>query len=239
MEYAPRRWSEQPMRVVFGGPWGVSGTDGFRRVRLVRKRSTDDLPQADPEQTRMEITRSLQDWREGDEGALARLTENVYSELRRLAGGIMSGHTPNQTVQPTMLVHELYFQLPQVQHFDWQRRGQFFSVAARMMRNILVDYARKRATARRGGAAEKLTVDPPSDDPALRIDVLLIHSLLDRFAESYPRQARVVELRFFAGLTAEEAAQALTSSGTESSLRTVERDWAFAQAWLESKIGEK
>jgi RNA polymerase sigma factor (TIGR02999 family) len=187
----------------------------------------------------MTITRSLQQWREGDEGALERLTGDVYRELRRLAGGIMAGHTPNQTVQPTMLVHELYFQLPQVQHFDWQRRGQFFSVAARMMRNILVDYARKRATARRGGAAEKLMVDPPSDDPSLRIDVLLIHELLDHFAEHYPRQARVVELRFFAGLTAEEAAQALTSTGMDSSLRTVERDWAFARAWLESKIGGK
>ena len=185
------------------------------------------------------ITRSLQQWREGDEGALARLTEDVYSELRRLAGGILAGHTPNQTVQPTMLVHELYFQLPRVQDFDWQRRAQFFNVAARMMRNILVDYARKRAAAKRGGGTEKLLVDPPSDDPALRIDVLLIHHALDRFAEHYPRQARVVELRFFGGLTAEETAQVLTSTGMESSLRTVERDWAFARAWLESKVGAK
>ncbi len=185
------------------------------------------------------ITHSLQEWREGDEGALARLTEGVYSELRRLAGGILAGHTPNQTVQPTMLVHELYFQLPRLQHFDWQHRAQFFGVAARMMRNILVDYARKRAAAKRGGSAEKVVVDPPSDDAALRIDVLLVNHVLDQFAVHYPRQARVVELRFFGGLTAEETAQVLTATGMESSLRTVERDWTFARAWLEHRIGAK
>src|SRR5581483_3138202 len=117
-----------------------------------------------------------------------------------------------------------------------QSRAQFLNVAAKMMRNILVDHARRRNAAKRGGEAVRVTVDPQMEDPALQVDVLLIHETLERFAEQYPRQARVVELRFFGGLTAEETSEVLRATGGDGSLRTVERDWTFARAWLHDAI---
>ncbi len=183
------------------------------------------------------ITECLAEWRDGDELALDRLTTAVYRELRRLAAAAMSGQTGPRTIQPTILVHELYLQLPGVQHFDWQNRAHFLNVAAKMMRNILTAHARKRQAAKRGGGLEITFGDPQCDDPALSLDVLLVNQALDRFSSTYPRQARVVELRFFGGLSAEETREVLTAAGVESSLRTVERDWAFARAWLEDAIG--
>lgn len=198
------------------------------------------MPAESSDVTRGLITRHLQDWRGGDEAALTRLTDEVYRELRHLAGAILSGHAPNQTIQPTVLVHELYFQLPGVQQIDWQSRAHFLNVAAKMMRNILVDHARKRQAAKRGGGEHMVIVEAlKSDDPALHVDVLLVNETLERFSERYPRQARVVELRFFGGLTAEETSEVLKATGTESSLRTVERDWTFARAWLEREIGHR
>lgn len=182
------------------------------------------------------ITRCLQEWRGGDEQALERLTAEVYAELRRRAAFVMADLPGNRTIQPTALVHELYFQLPGIQHIDWQCRAQFLSVAAKMMRNILVDHARKRLAQKRGGGASFLVVDAQVKDPALQVDVLLIHQVLERFTEQYPRQSHVVELRFFGGLTAEETTAVLAARGIESSLRTVERDWKFAQAWLHNAI---
>src|SRR5580693_5370531 len=158
-----------------------------------------------------DITRCLQDWRGGDEEALARLTAAVYRELRRLASFLFAAESGDRTLQPTALVHELYLQLPSVQHLDWQSRAQFLSVAARMMRNILVDHARKRHAAKRGGGAAPVIVDPRAEDPALRTDVLVINDALDRLSEHYPRQSRVVELRFFGGLTTEETSEVLTA----------------------------
>lgn len=183
------------------------------------------------------ITQCLNDWRNGDELALDRLTAAVYRHLRRLAAAAMAGQAAKRTIQPTALVHELYFRLPGVRHFDWQNRAQFLNVAAKMMRNILAEQARKRNTAKRGGRMQITTTDPPGDDPALSLDVLLVHEALDRLSGEYPRQARVVELRFFGGLSLEETSEVLTASGMESSLRTVERDWAFARAWLEDALG--
>jgi RNA polymerase sigma factor (TIGR02999 family) len=183
------------------------------------------------------ITEYLAEWREGDELALDRLTTAVYRELRRLAAAAMSGQIGKRTIQPTALVHELYLQLPGVQHFDWQNRAHFLNVAAKMMRNILTGHARKRQAAKRGGGLEITFSDPQGDDPALSLDVLQVHQALDRFSGAYPRQARVVERRFFGGLSAEETREVLTATGVESSLRTVERDWAFARAWLEDSIG--
>jgi RNA polymerase sigma factor (TIGR02999 family) len=184
-----------------------------------------------------DITRCLQDWREGDEDALSRLTAVVYRELRRLASFLFAAESGDRTLQPTALVHELYLQLPSVQHLDWQSRAQFLSVAAKMMRNILVDHARKRHAAKRGGGVAPVIVDPRIDDPALKSDVLVINDALDRLGEHYPRQSRVVELRFFGGLTTEETCQVLSATGEECSLRTVERDWTFARAWLQNAIG--
>ena len=183
------------------------------------------------------MTQYLRDWRGGDEQALARLTAEVYGELRRLAGSVMSKHAAGPIIQPTSLVHELYLQLPHVQDIDWQSRAHFLNVAAKMMRNILVNHARQRNALKRGGAAVALETDIGVPDRALQIDVILVDRALDQFAETYPRQARVVELRFFGGLTSEETAEVLKAMGIESSLRTVERDWTFARAWLKSAIG--
>jgi RNA polymerase sigma factor (TIGR02999 family) len=183
------------------------------------------------------ITRCLSDWRNGDESALDRLTTAVYRELRRLAAATMAGQSGRRTIQPTALVHELYFQLPGVRHFQWQSRAHFLNVAAKMMRNILASHARKRLAAKRGGGMLVVMPDPQFDDPALSLDVLQVNEALDRFAVEYPRHARVVELRFFGGLSAEETCEVLNATGMESSLRTVERDWAFARAWLEDAIG--
>jgi RNA polymerase sigma factor (TIGR02999 family) len=182
------------------------------------------------------ITRRLQQWRAGDEAALNRLAAEVYGELRKLSGAIMRG-SGDLTIQPTALIHELYLQLPGVREIDWQSRSQFLSLAARMMRNILVDHARKRQAAKRGGGAVAVAMDPQSEDRDLRIDVLLVHNALEEFARQYPRQARVVELRFFGGLTVQETAEVFQSTGEEMSLRTVERDWTFARAWLQDAIG--
>jgi RNA polymerase sigma factor (TIGR02999 family) len=184
-----------------------------------------------------EITRSLQDWRGGDEDALSRLTAAVYRELRRLASSLFAAESGDRTLQPTALVHELYLQLPSVRQLDWQSRAQFLNVAAKMMRNILVDHARKRHAAKRGGGVAPVMVDPQVDDPALKSDVLVINTALDRMSEHYPRQSQVVELRFFGGLTTEETCQVLSATGVECSQRTVERDWTFARAWLQNAIG--
>jgi RNA polymerase sigma factor (TIGR02999 family) len=184
-----------------------------------------------------DITRCLQDWRGGDEDALARLTAFVYRELRRLASSLFASESGDRTLQPTALVHELYMQLPSVQHLDWQSRAQFLNVSAKMMRNILVDHARRRHASKRGGGAAPVVVEAQVDDPALKADVLVINDALDRMSEHYPRQSRVVELRFFGGLTNEETCQVLGATGVECSQRTVERDWTFARAWLQNDIG--
>lgn len=195
------------------------------------------MPAREDEQARPgDITRCLQDWRDGDEDALSRLTAAVYRELRRLASSLFAAESGDRTLQPTALVHELYLQLPSVQHLDWQSRGQFLSVAARIMRNILVDHARRRHAAKRGGGVTPVLVDARVDDPALKSDVLVINDALDRLSEHYPRQSRVVELRFFGGLTTEETYQALSATGVECSQRTVERDWTFARAWLQNDL---
>jgi len=183
------------------------------------------------------ITRHLQEWRNGDADALSRLTTALYSELRRVAAGVIKG-SGSQTVRPTALVHELYFRLPALQATDWQNRGQFLNVAAAVMRNLLVDQARRKRAAKRGGGLdlELPREGPAEDDPNLKVDVLVVHDLLNRFATDYPRQAKVVELKFFGGLTEPETSEALRASGIESSERTVARDWKFARAWLHDQL---
>lgn len=183
-----------------------------------------------------DITRCLQEWRGGDADALSRLTAAVYRELRRRASFLFAAESGSRTLQPTALVHELYLQLPSVQHLDWQSRAQFLSVAARIMRNILVDHARRRHALKRGGGEAPVRVDALVEDPALKADVLVINDALDRLSEHYPRQSRVVELRFFGGLTNEETCEVLSATGVECSQRTVERDWTFARAWLHDAI---
>jgi RNA polymerase sigma factor (TIGR02999 family) len=174
-------------------------------------------------------------WRSGDAEALTRLTDAIYAELRRLAAAILRSRS-GDAIQPTELVHELYLELPGLQDVDFEGRAHFLRLAARIMRNILIDHARKRMAARRGGQPVTLRFDPRVTDDAMKVDVLVINEALDRLAEKYPRQAKVVELRFFGGLTAEETAETMSATGDSTSLRSVERDWTFARAWLHNAI---
>ncbi len=187
----------------------------------------------------VEITQWLVRWREGDQTALDRLTQMVYAELRRLAAGLLSAERAGHTLPPTALVHELYAHLSESKPpgIDWQSRGQFFAIAARLMRQILVDYARKRSAQKRGNGNMA-----PLNGDALSVagpDVLEVDVALSRLAKEHPRQALVVELRFFGGLTAEETVEAMRASGEDVSLRTVERDWRFSRAWLQHEFGAK
>lgn len=189
----------------------------------------------DPTDSVSSITRLLEGWREGDEEALSRLTALVYAELRRLAGAFLQNERGGHTLQPTALVHEFYLQIESVRAIDWKCRAQFFPIAARMMRNILVDHARKRGAEKRGAGIVVSLEDTAPDAPQAP-DILMVDAALGRFADLYPRQAQVVELRFFGGLNAEETVEALNVTGHEVSLRTVERDWKFSKAWLQSEL---
>lgn len=181
------------------------------------------------------ITLFLERWRAGDANALTELTEAIYQQLRRLASATIHNQPSPQTIQPTELLHEFYLEMQGAAKIDAASRAQFFSLAARTMRNILVDHARKRRAAKRGGALRITLHDIPA--PADALDVLDVHDALERFAQRYPRQAAVVELRFFGGLSAEETTLALEAAGFKASLRTVERDWRFARAWLQNALG--
>lgn len=182
------------------------------------------------------ITRHLLDWRAGKPEALHQLTTVVYAELRRLAAAVLNSRAGLDNIQPTELVHELFLELPGLQQLDIESRAHFLNLSARVMRTILIDHARKRMTARRGGRPVTLRMDSRITGHAAELDVLVVDEVLNRFAEKYPRQAQVVELRFFGGLTAEETAQALSGPGSDVSLRSVERDWTFAKAWLHNVL---
>jgi RNA polymerase sigma factor (TIGR02999 family) len=171
------------------------------------------------------VTFWLQRWHEGSESALDQLTKLVYADLRRLAGHYLRAEQAGHTLQATALVHELYLQLSSVREIDWKGRGQFIAIAAQMMRRILIDHARKRRAAKRDD--RHAPVAPHATDP----DLLDVDRALDKLAGQYPRHAQIVELRFFGGLRAPEIAEALGLS-----LRTVERDWQFAKAWLQHEV---
>ena len=180
------------------------------------------------------ITEWLIRWREGDEQALDRLTQLVYTELRHLALALLRKESAGHTLQATALVHELYLRLAAARSIEWKCRGHFFAISAKLMRQILVDHARKRTAAKRAGgdvqglAGDAFAIPGPN--------VIQVDASLSRLAKRHPRQAAVVELRFFGGLTAEETVEALQASGEDVSLRTVERDWRFARAWLQSEL---
>ena len=185
--------------------------------------------------TALNVTKCLLRWRDGDSGALPELTDLVYGELRRLAAVFLKGEASGHTLQPTALVHELYLHIEGVREMDWTCRAQFFGISARMMRNILVDHARKRKAAKRG-SGNVLSFSECDLEAAGNFDILWVNVALSRFAAKYPRQAQVVELRFFGGLTVEETAEAMKIHFENISLRTVERDWRFARAWLLNEI---
>ena len=175
-----------------------------------------------------EITNLLKAWGGGDEAALARLTEEVYPELRLMARRYMKNETQGNTLQATALVHEVYLRLVDVTNVEWQARAQFFAIAARMMRRILVDAARRRGSRRRDGIPAKVNLDESAVlSPEAGRSILALDEALTAFSRMAPRQAKVVELRYFGGLTEEEIEAAL-----EISPRTIRRDWDFAKAWL-------
>ena len=175
-----------------------------------------------------EITSLLKAWGSGDEAALARLTEHVYPELRLLARRYMKNEAEGNTLQATALVHEVYIRLLDVTDVEWQARAQFFAIAAQMMRRILVDAARTRGSRRRDGIPPKVNLDESAVlSPAAERSILALDDALTAFSKMAPRQAKVVELRYFGGLTEKEIESAL-----KISLRTVRRDWDFAKAWL-------
>jgi RNA polymerase sigma-70 factor, ECF subfamily len=184
-----------------------------------------------------QITELLIRWSEGREGALDQLTQLVYAELRRMAAALMRNERPGHTLEPTAVVHELYLQLADARTIHWKCRGQFFAIAAKLMRRILVDHARKRKAAKRSSA--DFTWVNPAVFPMRGFDIIELDGALSRFAEQHPRQAAVVELRFFGGLTVEQTAEALSCSGDAVSLSTVERDWRFSRAWLQEALGAK
>jgi RNA polymerase sigma factor (TIGR02999 family) len=181
-----------------------------------------------------EVTRLLRAVAEGDHSAENRLIPLVYGELRRLAGRYMRSEAPGHTLQATALVHEAYLRLVRSPSSDWQSRSHFFAVAATIMRRILVDSARARRAEKRGGPhdwradalQEPLTLLSNDADRILSID-----SALERLAALDERQCKIVELRYFAGMTVEEVAQAL-----DVSPRTVKREWQLARAWLYGEL---
>jgi RNA polymerase sigma-70 factor, ECF subfamily len=182
-----------------------------------------------------ETTRLLRDWASGDEAALGRLTPHVYRELRRIAGHYMQDEQTGRTIQTTALVHEAYLKLIDVRNIDWKHRAHFFAVSAQIMRHILLDRARRRVAVKRGGKAPRVRLDEVPDVSSGRAaELIALDDALNALAQIDPRKARVIELRFFAGLSVEETAEVLRVS-----VDTVFRDWRLARVWLMKELGHR
>jgi RNA polymerase sigma factor (TIGR02999 family) len=180
----------------------------------------------------VEITMLLKAWSGGDSSALARLAEQVYPQLRLMARRYIKNERAGNTLQATALVHEVYFRLVDVTRVEWRERAQFFAMAAQMMRRILVNSAKARAAQKRGGMASRVNIEETAIlVPGPDRSILAVDEALTAFAQLAPRQAKVVELRYFGGLTEEEIVAALNISP-----RTVRRDWQFAKAWLSREL---
>jgi RNA polymerase sigma-70 factor (ECF subfamily) len=178
------------------------------------------------------ITQLLERWSQGDEEALDQLMPLVYDELHRLAGAYLRRERGEHTLQPTALVNEAYLKLVRQRNIRWQNRAQFFGVAAQLMRRILVDHARANDASKRGGDRVEVSlknIGAFGTQPTA--DILALHAVLNRLAEIDPDQSRIVELRFFGGLTIEEAAEVMHVSHS-----TVEREWKIAKAWLKREL---
>jgi len=177
----------------------------------------------------------LKAWGGGDEAALGRLAECVYPELRRMARRYMKDEAQGNSLQATALVHEVYLRLVDVNNVAWQGRAQFFAIAAQMMRRVLVDAARTHGSRRRGGAPAKVNLDDSAVlSPSPDRSILAVDEALTAFSQLAPRQAKVVELRYFGGLTEAEIVAAL-----DISPRTVRRDWDLAKAWLSRELKQR
>lgn len=185
-----------------------------------------------PEREPQDVTKLLVKWSKGDSAALDALIPLVYSELRRLARHYLQQEKQSHTLSSTALVHEAYLRLVKQTDVTWQNRAHFFGVASQMMRRILVDHARRQAYAKRGGGAMTLTLDDTISAPRQReIDLVALDDALHGLAKLDQRQSRLVELRFFGGLSIEETSEVLGVSAP-----TVKRDWASARAWLFREI---
>lgn len=184
-----------------------------------------------------EITEILRAWGEGDREALEALVPRVYDELHRQAHRYLRGERPNHTLQTSALINEAYIRLAGQKDVQWQNRTHFFGIAASIMRRILVDYARAQHRVKRGGNDQDLPLDvalsvvAEMTNEQTRIDLILLNNALDKLSEIDERQARIVELRYFSGLTLEETAHVL-----DVSEMTVKRDWNVAKAWLRREI---
>ena len=179
-----------------------------------------------------DLTQILLDWSNGDKEAPAKLTPLVYDELRRLANHYLRRERPDHTIQPTALVHEAYIRLVDQNSVQWQNRAHFFGIAARIMRQILVNYALAHQTAKRGGDQYKLSLDEAiglAQEPEMNL--VALDEALKSLEVIDERKSRIVELRFFSGLSLEEVAEVLGIS-----LATVKREWRMARAWLYTEI---
>jgi RNA polymerase sigma-70 factor (ECF subfamily) len=179
-----------------------------------------------------EITGQLIAWSKGDAKALEKLMPAVYDELRRMAGYYLRGEQPGHSLQPTALVHEAYLRLIDQTKVEWHNRAHFFGVAAQMMRRILIDHAKAKHRAKRGGATPRISLDevvPFTDERAA--ELVALDEALQTLAEIDERKSRVVELRYFGGLTVDETATVLGISD-----KSVMRDWKLAKAWLYDEI---
>ena len=179
------------------------------------------------------ITELLQDWRNGDADALNQLTDYIYADLRRRASVYLRGERPGHTLQPTALANEAFIKLFGTQNIEWADRNHFFAIASTAMRHILVDHARTRQREKRGGIQEHVPLDEVHEVGTLprSIDLVALDDALKDLSAFDPRQARVVELKYFGGMTLEETAQIL-----DISRDTVKRDWQIARAWLRHRL---
>jgi RNA polymerase sigma factor (TIGR02999 family) len=179
------------------------------------------------------VTQLLFEWREGDSAARDKLFSLLYGELKQLARGQMGRERIGHTLQPTALVHELYMRLAAQSGVQWQDRAHFFGIAARVLRQILVDHARTTQSLKRGGDSVRISLDEAISNLAPRdVDLVLLDDALIKLAQHDPRQCEIVELRFFGGLSIEETAEV-----TGLSPATVKRDWTIARAWLFREVG--
>ena len=194
----------------------------------VTQRPVSNTPRGD------DVTLLLARWRKGSPEAEAELMERVQGELRRLAASYMRRERGGQTLQPTAVVNEAYIRLLPQRGVSWENRAHFFGIAAKMMRRVLVDHARRRNAAKRdAGPGEPVSISgvPSPAREADEVDVLALHDALSKLADVDPRQSEIVEMRFFAGLTVEEIAEVLDISPA-----TVKREWATAKMWLKRQM---
>lgn len=243
-------WTVRPMRynvehVMRGAVSASIAQTDIRRVPATASTMAPPIPPLPPPSPSSPhgVTELLLAWNAGDRAALDALLPVVYAELRRQAERAMQREGAGHTLQPTALVHEVYLRLVDQERVHWRNRAQFFGVAAQLMRRILVDHARSRQAAKRGGGAHQITLtradaagamsaEDSTDDPV--VEVLALHDALTRLAEMDPDQGRLVELRYFGGLSIQETAAVLGVSPA-----TVKREWNVARAWLRREIGAR